>query len=295
MCLCSRNASPSRLLFGCLLAVLFAACATSRDAVNGSEGYRRVALPTGADSAETARRVASIEALPTEGFAADTFRASNGVTLRYRLLPPVNAQPGTRYPLVIVFHGAGEIGTDNEKHLDRFPLAWSRPDIRARYPAYVLVPQMPARSAVYNGPAGTPGRQSEAAPPLYAALDLIDHVRATLPVDAARIYALGFSMGASTTWNAVGLRPDLFAAAIPISGVPNPRLVDTVARTPLWIVHGNADTANPIDQDREMYALLRQHPEARVRFWEFEKLWHAVPPSLLASDEFAEWLFAHRK
>ena len=101
-------------------------------------------------------------------------------------------------------------------------------------------------------------------------------------------------MGASTVWNAAGLRPDLFAAAVPIAGVPNPDLAPALAQTPLWIVHGDADTANPIEPDRAMFARLRGLG-APVRFWVFSGLWHAVPPRLLAGDEMAAWLFAHRK
>ncbi len=278
-----------------LFVLLVLVACTPPAARRGAKDYRLVALPVGDDSVAVAQAVARIEALPRAAFAADTLQATNGVTLRYRLLPPPDVRPGTRYPLVVVFHGAGEIGTDNEKQLDRFPLYWARPEVRARYPAYVLVPQMPERSALYNGPAGTPGRRSEAGPPLHAALELVDRIKATRPVDASRIYALGFSMGASTVWNSIGLRPDLFAAAIPIAGVPNPGLVQAVAQTPVWIIHGNADEANPIAQDREMFALLRAQPDARVRFWEFDGLWHAVPPALLAGEEFAAWLYSHRR
>ncbi len=196
---------------------------------------------------------------------------------------------------MVIFHGAGEIGTDNRAHLDRFPMTWARPEVRERFPAYVLAPQMPERSALYSGPAGSPGRHSRPGPPLPAALDLIDHLRATLPIDDARIYAVGFSMGASTTWNALALRPDLFAAAVPIAGVPNPAAIDAVAQTPVWVVHGTADTANPIGPDRAMVEALRDRPGAEVRFWEVDGLWHAVPPRLLAGTELMEWLFAHRR
>ena len=68
-------------------------------------------------------------------------------------------------------------------------------------------------------------------------------------------------MGASTVWNAVGLRPGLFAAAIPVAGVPNPELADAVAQTPLWIVHGNADMVKDL---RRFLFLERGVPRAAV-------------------------------
>ena len=277
------------------LAVALGACAAPPTSLPVTEPVPLV-VPrlTGADSVVAAATVAEIETLDPDVFKAGTFASPAGPEIQYRLMAPPSVEPGQRYPLVVVFHGAGEIGTDNLKQVDRFPKTWARPEVRAQFPAFVLAPQMPERSALYNGPAETPGRFSRPGPPLYTALALVDSLRQSLPVDPDRIYAVGFSMGASTTWNAVALRPDLFAAAIPFSGVPNPDAVDRVARTPLWVVHGTADTANPIGPDRAMVELLRQRGAA-VRFWEVDGLWHAVPPRLLAGTEMMAWLFAHAR
>ncbi|HYR09107.1 MAG TPA: alpha/beta hydrolase-fold protein, partial [Longimicrobium sp.] len=166
--------------------------------------------------------LAAIQRLPTDAWQAHTFRGSDGVEIRYRLLPPLNPVPGRRYPLVVMFHGSGEIGTDNERHLTRFVKAWARPQIRRDYPAYVLAPQMPERSANYTAGPESAGRTSVAGRPLAATLELIDRLRAELPVDGSRVYAIGFSMGASTTFQAIARRPELFAAAIPVAGVPAP-------------------------------------------------------------------------
>ena len=159
----------------------------------------------------------------------------------------------------------------------------------------VVLAACAAPASVYSGPAGAPGRHSRPGPPLSVALALVDSLHQSPSVDADRLYAVGFSMGASTVWNALALRPDLFAAAVPIAGVPNPSAADRVARTPVWVVHGTADTANPIGPDRAMVEALRQRPGADVQFWEVEGLWHAVPPRLLAGTELMEWLFAHRR
>ncbi|WP_420128576.1 prolyl oligopeptidase family serine peptidase [Longimicrobium sp.] len=258
-------------------------------------GYRVIA-PLAADAqarADSAVRV--IEQMPGDGWQAHTFRGSDGIEIRYRLLPPENPVPGRRYPLVVVFHGSGEIGTDNRKQLDRFPKAWGRPEIRRDYPAYVVAPQMPERSANYViDPVNqqmnlVPGR------PLPTALELIDRLRAELPVDSSRVYAIGFSMGASTTYAALAARPELFAAAIPIAGVPDPAQAAAVARTPVWIIHGNSDDANPFRPNYLFYPVLSAVPGARVTFWEYDQGEHRVPVELLSSDAFARWLWAHRK
>jgi pimeloyl-ACP methyl ester carboxylesterase len=48
---------------------------------------------------------------------------------------------------------------------------------------------------------------------------LIDTVAAELPVDRARVYLLGHSLGAAAAWNLARLRPDLVAAVVCIAGV----------------------------------------------------------------------------
>lgn len=258
-------------------------------------GYRLVSpAPPEIEAADDAA-VREIERMPGDAWEAHAYRAADGTTIPYRLLRPASVEAGRRYPLVVVFHGSGEIGTDNATHLDRFPKSWARREIRDAYPAFVVAPQMPARSANYTGPPEMPGRRSVPAPPLTAALALVDSLAALPSVDPERVYAVGFSMGGSSVWNAIHLRPDRFAAAIPIAGVPPAGIERTIARTPVWIVHGNRDEANPIGPDREVYPVLAAVPGARVRFWEMDGGVHRVPPALLAGDGMQRWLFAHRK
>ncbi len=258
-------------------------------------GYRLVP-PLAADAqARADSAVARIDRMPGDAWQAHTFRGSDGVEIRYRLLPPHDPQPGRRYPLVVVFHGSGEIGTDNQAQLNRIPKAWARPEIRRDYPAYVLAPQMPERSANYTAGPDSDVRASVPGRPLAATLELVDRLRAELPVDSSRVYALGFSMGASTTFQAVARRPDLFAAAVPVAGVPDPAQAAQVGRTPLWIIHGNSDEANPIAPDRAFLPVLAAVPGARVTFWEYDAGEHRVPVDLLTSDAFARWMWAHRK
>lgn len=258
-------------------------------------GYRVVPPLAAEDAAAAAERVKAIESIPPDAFRPDTFAATNRIVLRYRLLPPDSVRHGERYPLVVVLHGSGEIGTDNLAQMDRFPKLWARPEIRRGFPSYVLVPQFPARSVVYSGPVEDARRVSQPTPPLLAALELIDSLRRALPIDSERVYAIGFSMGASSVWAALALRPELFAAAIPIAGVPNPAYAATLAATPVWVIHGNRDRATSIDHDRPIYDALRRYPRAQIRFWELDGRGHEVPPELLASDAFPRWLFGHRK
>ena len=234
-------------------------------------------------------------ALSADDFAAGTFTARDGTTLPYRLLSPTQIEPGRRYPLVVQFHGSGAIGTDNRAQIERdfAARAWAIPAIRARHPAFVLVPQVPVRSANYD-PA-TP-RIAIATPALSAALELVDAVIEQQPVDRTRIYASGFSMGGSATWLSLLARPNLFAAAVPISGIaPDRARAGELKHMPMLVLHGDADTENPIDSDREMVAAIRAAGGRRVRLRSYVGLQHLPPGDLVPGDWWRDWLFAQHR
>ena len=191
---------------------------------------------------------------------------------------------------MLVLHGSGEIGTDNRRQLTPFSLAWARDEARARDGAYVVVPQMPARSAEYSGPPTGDVRTSESTPMVGATLALIDSLVATLPIDRRRIGVVGFSMGASATWNLLHARPGFFSAAIPIAGVPRADQAASVRRgTRIWVIHGNRDETNPIRHDRHAYLPIAD-AGAAIRFSEVDRLAHEVPPAWLVEGRFADFL-----
>lgn len=235
-------------------------------------------------------------ALSADDFAAGSFTASDGTTLPYRLLAPARIEPGRRYPLVVQFHGSGAMGTDNRAQIERDFAArtWAIPAIRARHPAFVLVPQFPVRSANYDDPVAP--RSATAAPALSTALELIDAVIAQQPVDPARVYASGFSMGGSATWLSLLARPDLFAAALPISGIaPDRARANALKHIPILVLHGDADTENPIDADRAMVAAIRAGGGKQVRMRTYVGLAHMPPGDLVPGDWWRDWLFAQHR
>jgi predicted peptidase len=235
--------------------------------------------------------VASVE---PSVFGQETFKASNGILLPYRILTPMNPEPGVRYPLVLQLHGSGGIGTDNLQQLDRLAKSWAMPDIRARYSAYVLVPQFPVRSANYGPP--SPDQYAEHSTALIAALELVEKFAREKSVDSARMYALGFSMGGSAAWLAPTLRPNLFAAIMPISGIaPKNESADVLRDLPIWAMHGNADTENPILADLRLTTMIRKRGGQRIFFREYQGLDHQLSADLYPGFWWRNWLFAQRR
>ena len=80
------------------------------------------------------------------GFEARTLQGSKGLTLPYRLFKVKNPTAGTKYPLILFLHGAGERGDNNTSQLmaNAGPTVWAPDAPQAEYPAYVIAPQYQA-------------------------------------------------------------------------------------------------------------------------------------------------------
>lgn len=259
-----------------LLLIATVACSTSLRVVPPNDAATTAALQ--AKVSEMSRSIA------VDDFEAAIFTTSNGVTIPYRLLRPREVAPGRMYPLVVIFHGSGAIGTDNVSQVGPYAKSWATPLMRERYPAFVLVPQFSARSAVYSGTgAATVSQPTDL---LRDALLALEEVKRTLPVDARRVYAVGFSMGGSAVWSSLVLRPGLFSAAVSVAGVP--RELRTLGRTRLLLVHGDADDENPFTAALAAHEALASR---QVEFRRYQGLGHEFPPDLLVGTGIADWLF----
>lgn len=249
--------------------------------------YRLVKLNS--DNADLDRISKTIKAVSTEPFEAGAYRGKNRQEIKYRMLRPIGDK-NRRYPLVVVLHGSGAIGTDNKKHLGVFAKMWALPEIRQKYPAYILAPQFPTRSSNYEMDNARGVRTSVAQPCLMSLLELVDSLSRSPGIDASRIYLVGYSMGASTTINSLSIRPDLFAAAVSISGIPQFNKVDALREIPIWMVHGNTDTVNAIASDLQLYKELGDN--GHTTFWEFDKAGHEdIFTTSVIGEYLPQWLF----
>jgi predicted peptidase len=73
-----------------------------------------------------------------------------------------------------------------------------------------------------------------------AVLDRVVH-RLRDRVDPRRIVVSGASMGGYATWELVLRRPDVFEAAVPISGGGDPKRARLLNRTRVWLFHSADD------------------------------------------------------
>jgi len=71
----------------------------------------------------------------------DLHEAHTNNGMAYRLLRPLNFDPGRLYPVIVSMHSYPGVGTDNIKNIRQWNTQLSDPQMRADYPAYVVVPQ----------------------------------------------------------------------------------------------------------------------------------------------------------
>lgn len=239
-----------------------------------------------------------ITSVSIDSFQTGQFIASDGTVLPYRLLLPSHLKPDQTnlpsYPLVVQFHGSGGIGVDNKSQLDRLAKSWAMPEIRERYQTYVLIPQFPIRSANY-GPA-SPEQKAEASSALHAALELVEEFSTKNAVNRSQIYALGFSMGGSATWLSPIIKPHLFAAIMPISGIaPDDAYAEKYQQLPILVLHGNADTENPITADRRFINTIKKAGSQQISLREYEGLEHQLPNDIYPGVWWRDWLFKQKR
>lgn len=136
-------------------------------------------------------------------FEPKMYRSADGRVLHYRIHLPEPMDGESRYPLLLFFHGAGERGDDNASQLvNGVPelLAFSR---KNHPPLLIVEPQCPADEQWVDTPWGAEAHTMPEKPSAAMArvMDLLNELPETYPVDPARIYVTGLSMGGFGTWD----------------------------------------------------------------------------------------------
>ncbi len=235
--------------------------------------------------------------LPPAEFAAAVYRNAAGERLQYRLLSPMNPEPGRLYPLVLALHGAGSQGTDNQAQLLSVAPAFTTDDARTRFPCYVLAPQCPPDTFwVPEGMVQPDGFQVQPRPttPLRLTLSLTAELARTLPVDPDRIYLVGYSRGATGGWDALARAPHFFTAAALVCGTSNPSQAPDIAHIPIWIAHGTRDATIPVGTARAMTKALT-HAGGHPSYHEYLSGDHEVGWIALNDHGLLPWLFFQRR
>lgn len=245
-----------------------------------------------------------LKAQSTSSFDRGSF-ITKGDTLPYRILFPQNFDPTKKYPLILVLHGAGERGNNNESQLLYGTKLFLKDTIREKYAAIVIYPQCPANgwwadnkfeedSVTHKTKfvflVGAPPTK-----PMKSLLGLIDQFLAKPYVNKHQVYIGGLSMGGMGTFEIIGRKPGVFAAAFAICGGDNTNNAKKYAKkVPLWIFHGQKDSVVPYAHSEAIVAAIKDaggDPKYTLYPNDDHNSW---------DDAFREpllipWLFSHTK
>ncbi|WP_290793836.1 alpha/beta hydrolase-fold protein [Flavihumibacter sp. UBA7668] len=247
--------------------------------------------------------VTSLPAQDLSLYEKKTFISSRGDTLPYRILYPLNYDAGKKYPLILVLHGAGERGNNNESQLTHGGKLFLADSNRTKFPAIVVFPQCPQNSYWAKANVNrnvTPYEikfdySGVASGPLNAALELTHQLLEGGSVNKKRIYITGLSMGGMGTFEAVFREPKLFAAAAPICGGGNPAMYSKqTAKVPFRIFHGAADAVVNVQLSRDMVTRLKEL-KAAVLYQEYPGVNHNSWDNSFAEPDFLGWFFSKKK
>lgn len=204
-------------------------------------------------------------------------RPSREVDLGYLVAEPA-ASEGAPWPVVLFLHGAGERGTD----LDLVTLH-GLPKLVADgqdFPFLLVAPQ--CRS------------DSWWTWQLEELLLLLDDLADRYPIDPARQYVTGLSMGGIGTWELAARAPDRFAAVVPICGAGQPWLAPRLREVSVWAFHNVADAAVPADRTRDMIRAIRDAggvASATI----YDSAGHDAWTAAYGEPELIPWLLRQRK
>ncbi len=220
----------------------------------------------------------------TKEFQYLTYASPDGkVQFGYYMLAP-DIEPGQSYVLILVLHsrsgyayGAYRLA-EQIRNLDM--------------PAFVIVPIMDESVNQWTAGIYRDADPAHPAPIDHAAL-LTRSVIGNFPIDPARVYVTGYSMGGIGTFAALSRYPNLFAAGIAICGGWPSGDAKAFIHKPLWAFHGAADKVIPVSQTRNVIEEIRKEGGS-PRYTEYAGVGHDSWPLAYAEPDLWTWLLSQR-
>ncbi len=249
-----------------------------------------------AQSEETKQTTVKPDEALLKVFEPREYADKNGNVLAYRLLKPLDYDPGNKYPLVVFLHGAGERGNDNVAQLKHAAKDFMNEERRRMYPAYVLMPQCPKdqKWCEVDWKLETHNSPDSPSEPLRLVKELIDVMVESAGIDDTRIYITGLSMGGFGTWDAIARYENFFAAAVPICGGADLKTAPKISSLPIWAFHGETDPTVKVSRTRSMVNALREL-RSTIQYTEYPGVGHDSWSETYKNPELYAWLFAQQK
>tara|TARA_B100001287_G_scaffold241440_1_gene216361 strand:+ start:126 stop:539 length:414 start_codon:yes stop_codon:yes gene_type:complete len=135
---------------------------------------------------------------------------------------------------------------------------------------------------------------------------LLEHLKATLPLDERRIYLTGNSMGGYGCWVWGGHNPKHFAAIAPVVGGigrGGPKAVTdeleewaaNLATVPVYAFAGAKDRVVPAERSERMITAIRKAGGKRAKIKVFPEEGHGVGRIVFSNREVYDWMFSQKR
>ena len=219
-----------------------------------------------------------------------------GTTYRYQVFVPKGFDIGKQWPVIVYLAGSGGSGSDGSMQTRGGLGDYLRahPD---SLPAVVVFPQSP------RGERGV-GRS------IYTGLIIpeLDSVIKQFNGDPSRVAVVGYSYGASVTYEMLRQFVPRVAALVFISGScnscmnPPGSLNDSLTTAvlapmksvPAWIFQGRQDNTVSVANTRSLVTALKRMGSP-ARYTEYTDGAHDIAPRALATPQLLPWLLAQRR
>ena len=215
-------------------------------------------------------------------------------SLPYRVASQTGGDTSKKRPLIVLLHGAGERGTDNQRQLT-WGREWLLKAVK-EHNAVVVAPQCPpnCRWVEVDWALQAHDMPTDMSLPMRLLFDLLPEIDREYGIDPSRRYIVGLSMGGYGAWDALCRRPDYFAATVPICGGADEKQAKRIAHIPVWVFHGALDDAVPTIRSRNMVAALKKAGGNPV-YTECPGVYHASWKNAFADPKLMYWLFDQKR
>lgn len=191
------------------------------------------------------------------------------------------------YPVLFFLHGSGERGSELEL-LKTTGLTHSLENKELDF--LVISPQCSINKSIPENDKESGWWTNE--DKQQALEKLFEDSLSRYPVDPARAYMTGLSMGGYGTWEFATRNPNKLAAIAPICGGGTPTKAAALKNLPIWAFHGADDDVVPVGESLDMIQAIRElggDPELTVYLDTKHDSWTKT----YAKDELFEWFLSH--
>ena len=219
----------------------------------------------------------------------------DGYEIPYVLYLPANYDTSKSYPVLLLLHGAGERGNDNDLQLFHGVDELYETRQAVMDECIFLVPQCPLNEQWVDWPWVNGNYALDEIPEskaLSTVMKLLGEILETYAADRNRVYIMGISMGGFGTWDALVRHESVFAAGVPLCGGGDPTKADLLKEIPIWCVHGTIDSAVPFAGTEEMYNTIVAAGGERITFEPMEGMDHNIWDYATTNGDLIDWLFA---